>query len=224
MQRTPRLRALRERAALSQENLAEISHVARATIADLEAGKRPARPSTIRKLAEGLGVEVTDLYGEPDSPLGESPPSLQPTLNGALEEARQADWSDTVADAQRLREHGRVRMPQLLAAWRASKERGEPSAARGGYLDEMGDLLQQAYDAVTALGHALSEAGRVTLSEVRIVEQWPELVKADRFYIELRHLVNDAGLTIRTGADESAREQGEAEMRPPGRVEERNAA
>jgi transcriptional regulator with XRE-family HTH domain len=55
--KTPRLRELRERAALSQEDLAKKAGVARATIADLEANKRPARPSTRRKLAEALGVE-----------------------------------------------------------------------------------------------------------------------------------------------------------------------
>src|SRR5215203_5774561 len=76
MQRTPRLRELRARAALSQEDLAERSDVARATIADLEAGKRPARPSTLRKLAKGLGVEVTDLYGETEGPFAQAPPSL----------------------------------------------------------------------------------------------------------------------------------------------------
>ncbi len=63
MIKTPRLRELREHAALSQEDLAEKSGVSRATIADLEADKRPARPSTRRKLAEALGVsphELTD--------------------------------------------------------------------------------------------------------------------------------------------------------------------
>ena len=67
MQRTPLLRSLRERAALSQEDLAEKSGVSRATIADLEAGKRPARPSTRRKLADALGVEPKALMkGEVD--------------------------------------------------------------------------------------------------------------------------------------------------------------
>jgi transcriptional regulator with XRE-family HTH domain len=59
--KTPRLRVLRERAALSQEDLAKKAGVARATIADLEANKRPARPSTRRKLAEALGVEPAEL-------------------------------------------------------------------------------------------------------------------------------------------------------------------
>lgn len=59
--RTPRLRELRERAALSQEDLAERSNVSRATIADLEGGKRSARPSTRRKLAEALSVRPDKL-------------------------------------------------------------------------------------------------------------------------------------------------------------------
>jgi transcriptional regulator with XRE-family HTH domain len=59
--KTPRLKDLRERAALSQEDLAEKSGVSRATIADLEAHKRPARPSTRRKLAEALGVPPHEL-------------------------------------------------------------------------------------------------------------------------------------------------------------------
>jgi transcriptional regulator with XRE-family HTH domain len=59
--KTPRLRQLRERATLSQEDLAERSNVSRATIADLEGGKRSARPSTRRKLAEALGVRPDEL-------------------------------------------------------------------------------------------------------------------------------------------------------------------
>lgn len=61
MIKTPRLRELRENAALSQENLAKKAGVSRATIADLEADKRPARPSTRRKLAEALGVSPQEL-------------------------------------------------------------------------------------------------------------------------------------------------------------------
>ena len=61
MLKTPRLRELREQAALSQEDLAKKAGVARATIADLEANKRPARPSTRRKLAEALGIGPAEL-------------------------------------------------------------------------------------------------------------------------------------------------------------------
>ena len=98
MQRTPRLRELRERAALSQEDVAERSGVARATIADLEAGKRPARPSTIRKLAKGLNVEIAELLGDPEAPKAPAPPSSQDKLfnNGVLEEERRAESDDAL--------------------------------------------------------------------------------------------------------------------------------
>src|SRR5829696_7872227 len=88
MQRTPLLRGLRERAALSQKDLAELSGVARATIADLEAGKRPARPSTLRKVAQGLGVVVTDLYEGHEVPKTPVPPSQATLFNGEAEEER----------------------------------------------------------------------------------------------------------------------------------------
>ncbi len=53
----PHLRSFRQRAVMSQEQLAEKSGVARDTISKLETGQRGAYPSTIRKLAAGLGVE-----------------------------------------------------------------------------------------------------------------------------------------------------------------------
>jgi transcriptional regulator with XRE-family HTH domain len=62
--RTTRLRELRERASFSQMELSERSGVSRATIADLELGKRGAQPKTRRKLAKGLGVEPWELVGE----------------------------------------------------------------------------------------------------------------------------------------------------------------
>lgn len=61
MLKTPRLRELRERASLSQMELAERSGVSRATIADLERDKRTPHPRTRRKLAEALGVDPHEL-------------------------------------------------------------------------------------------------------------------------------------------------------------------
>jgi transcriptional regulator with XRE-family HTH domain len=62
--RTRRLRELRERASFSQMELSEISGVSRATIADLELGKRGARPRTRRRLAKALGVDPWELVGD----------------------------------------------------------------------------------------------------------------------------------------------------------------
>ena len=64
MLRTTRLRELRERASFSQMELSEISGVSRATIADLELGKRGARPRTRRRLAKALGVDPWELVGD----------------------------------------------------------------------------------------------------------------------------------------------------------------
>ncbi|HEX2729411.1 MAG TPA: helix-turn-helix transcriptional regulator [Rubrobacteraceae bacterium] len=58
-----RLRVLRLRAVMSQEQLADRSGVARDTISKLETGQRKAYPSTIRKLALGLDVKPQMLIG-----------------------------------------------------------------------------------------------------------------------------------------------------------------
>lgn len=55
------LRAIRERAALSQQQLADKSGVSRYTIGRLETGARTARPTTTQRLASALGVEPHEL-------------------------------------------------------------------------------------------------------------------------------------------------------------------
>jgi predicted RNase H-like HicB family nuclease/DNA-binding Xre family transcriptional regulator len=56
------LERLRRSHGLSQRDLAKQSGVSPTTIYELETGRRPEpRPSTLRKLAEALGVEVADL-------------------------------------------------------------------------------------------------------------------------------------------------------------------
>ena len=59
-----RLRRLRRERALSQQDLVGITGVAQATLSDLERGKRGARASTLRKLADALGVEPKELMEE----------------------------------------------------------------------------------------------------------------------------------------------------------------
>lgn len=59
-----RLRRLRREKALSQQDLVGRSGVAQATLSDLEGGKRGARASTLRKLAEALDVEPRELMKE----------------------------------------------------------------------------------------------------------------------------------------------------------------
>jgi excisionase family DNA binding protein len=137
------------------------------------------------------------------SPKALAPPSL---FNG-LEDARRAEWENAVRNARELREYGQQQIGELLSAWQASKDRGEDPGERRPYLDEIGELLQEAYDAERALVAALSGP--------QIVDQWPEVQAADRFYIELWRLVEGAGLSIRTGNAQEER---------PEAVEEREAA
>jgi DNA-binding XRE family transcriptional regulator len=61
-----RLRAVRERKALTQDELATLAGVSRQTVVKIEGGLEPRLP-TVRKLAKALGVEPRDLMapGEP---------------------------------------------------------------------------------------------------------------------------------------------------------------
>jgi transcriptional regulator with XRE-family HTH domain len=61
MKQLTRLRKLK---GYSQRALAAESGVSPATIYELENGRREPNPSTLRKLARGLGVEVADLLEE----------------------------------------------------------------------------------------------------------------------------------------------------------------
>jgi transcriptional regulator with XRE-family HTH domain len=55
-----RLKAIRERKALTQEELAAKAGINRVTLARIETGAEPF-PATIRKLAAALGVQPADL-------------------------------------------------------------------------------------------------------------------------------------------------------------------
>ena len=58
---TAKLRRLRRLAALSQQELAERANTTQETVSRLERGHHHARGSTLRRLAEALGVEAREL-------------------------------------------------------------------------------------------------------------------------------------------------------------------
>ena len=154
--------------------------------------------------------------------------SLEPSLNDALEEERRAAWEAAVDEAQRLRETGWAQMWRALSEWRASKQRGETYAARRKYLDEMGNLLQDAYGDYLALGNAYMEAALTQGgSEAPVPRDLQKKTQAAHdFYVEMFGLVRSAGLSIRTGADAAAAKRGtdaQPEARPYS-VEEDDAA
>src|SRR5215210_1705749 len=59
MRDVPQLKLVREEQGWSQRALAAMSGVAQNTISQLERGERKAMPSTVRKLAEALGVDAS---------------------------------------------------------------------------------------------------------------------------------------------------------------------
>jgi len=79
--RMDRLAELRERRALTLRELSEMGGVAADTINQIELGHRKARPSTLRKLAKALDVDVRELFEEP-------------ALSGKVEAPREAGRPD----------------------------------------------------------------------------------------------------------------------------------
>jgi transcriptional regulator with XRE-family HTH domain len=56
-----KMKALREERVLSQRDLASMAGLTQMTVWRIENGYRDARPGTIRKLAQALGVEPKEL-------------------------------------------------------------------------------------------------------------------------------------------------------------------
>jgi len=72
------LREFRRQKGWSQKDLADESGVGQDTISGIEKGRHEPRPSTLRKLADALEVEVADFFREPAVPLGEAPREAGP--------------------------------------------------------------------------------------------------------------------------------------------------
>jgi transcriptional regulator with XRE-family HTH domain len=62
------VRRIRTMRGMNQVDLANASGVAQNTISEIELGKRKARPATLKKLADALEVEISDLLGEAARP------------------------------------------------------------------------------------------------------------------------------------------------------------
>src|SRR4051812_5183614 len=76
MVRLTRLKDVRQRKALTQQQLAERAGVNRVTIARIEGGKDEPFPTTVRKVADALGVEPEDLLEPVAEPVPNGPSSV----------------------------------------------------------------------------------------------------------------------------------------------------
>jgi transcriptional regulator with XRE-family HTH domain len=226
-----RLRELRAERRLSLRQVEERGGPNKDTLSLIERGVHKPHAQTLGRIAAAFDMTVAELRRELEAgerPLDEASPSQQLTLNGELEEERRAVWEAAAEEARRLRKDGRAQMDDLLVAWRESRERGEPKAARRGYMDEMGNLLKEVYDADVAVGWAYLEAaltqGGSTANVPRYLQE--ESRTTSHFYGELLGLVKSAGLSVLTGDDAAAARRA-AKVQPgrrPYSVEEHEAA
>ena len=101
-----RVRGRRERLGLTLAMLAQKAGTSKNTILSAEHGG-DIRPTTARKIAEALDVEIDALLGETASPLAEAPPSAeQPPLNGFLAEEWRKEEELAAASITALAEEG----------------------------------------------------------------------------------------------------------------------
>jgi transcriptional regulator with XRE-family HTH domain len=83
-----RVRGTRERLGLTLAMVAQRAGTSKNTVLSAEHGA-DIRPTTARKIAAALGVEIVELLPEEtESPLGQAAPSVQLTINGVLAEER----------------------------------------------------------------------------------------------------------------------------------------
>jgi transcriptional regulator with XRE-family HTH domain len=101
-----RLAELREKRALTLRELSEMSGVAADTINQIELDHRKPRPSTLRKLARALEVDVEEFYMEPVLPLADAPDTGPSLLDKALDAARRDEEKVSRAVARTFASEG----------------------------------------------------------------------------------------------------------------------
>lgn len=99
-----RLREVRELRGWSQSKLAEESGVSRDGISNYETGHREAWPATAKKVADALGVEISDLVARAEEPVLAAGKAEAPREAGPTEE----QWPP--AFVEWLKEHGATRI------------------------------------------------------------------------------------------------------------------
>jgi DNA-binding XRE family transcriptional regulator len=89
-----KVRGTRERRGLTLAMVAQRAGTSKNTVLSAEHGA-DIRPTTARKIAEALNVEIDDLLLEQAHPLGQAPPSNQPPLFNGEQERRAIEALDT---------------------------------------------------------------------------------------------------------------------------------
>jgi transcriptional regulator with XRE-family HTH domain len=147
-----RLAELRERRALTLRELSEMSGVAADTINQIELGHRKPRPSTLRKLARALEVDVEEFYREPALPLADAPGQTGPSHNDAV-------YEDAIEEFNQRR-YG----PSIIAqGWDRLAERWTQRLEKGNFEQRELEILLETLENVAAGMEANAEAERKQL-------------------------------------------------------------
>ncbi len=118
------LRELRRRKGLSQKDLAKKSGIGQDSISAIESGRHEARPSTLRKLADALDIEVADFFREPEAPKVSSAPKSLGDLRDFLEAQLGTSWLVLPEEEWHewwrgiSKEEAQARYQQIRAEWR----------------------------------------------------------------------------------------------------------
>ena len=176
------LARLRELKGYSQRALAKESGVSPATIYELENGRRRPNPSTLRKLARALEVEVADLLG------GEYPKdrslSLEPTFNDVLQDERHGAISGLLGSWRGMYE-------ESVARWSRALER-EPAFdsvdAAAAFCAEV--IAEGAVGQTIITRHLIPQAG-ILLPEDEAAQERQEFLETHAHLEEGMHAVVD---------------------------------
>ena len=183
----PRLKEWRERRGMAQTDLAEKSGVSQDGISKMERGVRSVRPSTARRLAEALKVDVGELVAPPE--VAGDPKALAPRiLRRSLErQGISSPWA--LADDEEVLEEGERLGNEAMREQLIPALRTEQKALRRIAADP--DLPLEVRDHASLLDdEALYRMQRLLL-EARRRERTPEGKKA-LVQVE-RELLADAG-------------------------------
>lgn len=180
------LKGLREQRGLSQAKLAALADINPSTLNQIERGRRHPTTTTLQKLATALGVEIGDFFPK-ELPLPFDPPSTH------------VDWPTAVVEATELRPWAQAEIAAELDAWASDHA---PK-----HLDTVGMVLQQAYDAVSALIASLPKGPPECPLDK---PEWEHIREADGFYHQLVAEVESCGLAV---VPETARDRRPSEVR-----------
>jgi len=158
-----RLAELREGQALTLRDLAEKSGVDANTINQVELGHRKPRPSTLRKLAKALDVDVREFFEEP-VPLGEAP--REAGQEETFEEMMARERRAGLTDAAIITEYERL-VREYRISWRDALENlVEPweERLRSGSAFDRG-MVEQFFDDVAAISRGVARALKTGVTE-----------------------------------------------------------